>query len=140
MDISMLVLEFAELRARVTVAEAKVSPFGRPQELLTAIARIAAQMRELPTAGDIEATVKSATEAKLPEAIQAWSAVIMENIMESMTFELNRRIAENTAHFAIKTRSLLLMAEWPPCRSSWPRAKTKWRPSAGMRGNGVPGA
>ncbi len=77
-----------------------MAALGEPQELLTAIARLAAQMRELPTTGDMEATVNSAIEAKLPEAIQARSAVIRENIMQSMTVELDGRIAERTAHFA----------------------------------------
>ncbi len=72
------------------------------QGLLTAIAGLAAGVRELQITRDVEATVQSAMKAKLLEAIQARSAVIQENIMQSMTVELHGRIAERTAHFATR--------------------------------------
>ncbi len=103
-----------------------MAAFGEPQELLTATARLEAQMRELPTTGNMEATVKSAIESKCPEAIQARSAVIQENITQFMTVELDGRIAERTSHFATKDAALLWMGER--------------RPSSGMRGRSVAGA
>ncbi len=57
-------------------------------------------MRELPLTGDMDATVNSCIDGKLPEAIRARSAGTQENIMQSMTVELDGRIPERMAHFA----------------------------------------
>ncbi len=48
----------------------------------------------------IEEKVNTAIDAKLPEAIQGRSTVIQGNILQSMTLEVDGRIAERTAHFA----------------------------------------
>ncbi len=62
----------------------------------TAIDELAAEMRELPTASDMETTVNSAIKVKSREAVQARSAVMQENIVQSMTVEFEGRIAERT--------------------------------------------
>ncbi len=46
-----------------------MAAFGEPQELLTAVTGLAAQMSDLPKTEDIEAIVNSAIEVKLLEAI-----------------------------------------------------------------------
>ncbi len=46
-----------------------MAAFGEPQELLTAIAGLATQIRELPITTDMEATVNSAIQSELPEAM-----------------------------------------------------------------------
>ncbi len=55
-NISILRSKFAELRAKATAADAKMAALGEPQELLTAIAGLAAQLRKLQTTGAMEAT------------------------------------------------------------------------------------
>ncbi len=99
--------------------------FREPQEQLTAIAGLAAKMRELPTTRDVEAAMNSASEAKLPDAIQFRSAVIQENIMQSMTVQWDERIAEITAYFAAQCAVASVGGQVSAAQAEWVSIKYK---------------
>ena len=98
MDVGVLWSEMKTLEERAKRAEAKADALGSRDDLMAAIVQLSSQVRELTAT--IEEKVNAAIDAKLPQAIQDRSVVIQENILQSMTVELNCRIAERTAHFA----------------------------------------
>ncbi len=73
---------------------------GKPEDLMPAIAQLSTHMRYFPT--NFEEQVNTAIDAKHPEAIKGCTTVIQENILQSMALEVDGRIAERTAHFAIQ--------------------------------------
>ncbi len=111
-EIGALRSELDEVLERTRRAETKVDTLIKPEDLMAAIAQLSSQMRDLPTT--IEEKVNTAIDAKLPEAIQGCSTVIQENILQSMTLEVDGRIAERTAHFA--THDALASVDGACCR------------------------
>lgn len=90
--------EFEEGNEAGTVLELGNLDSASSTDVVQALAKLSSQMAELPST--IEVSVNAAIDAKLPEAIQARSAVIQEHIRQSLATEIDGKITERTAHFA----------------------------------------